>query len=296
MKHILLLIILCASHTLHAQCQAGNCINGTGTFNFGWCTYTGTFKDGKPEGHGVMKYDDYTYTGNFKAGLEDGDGEETTTGGKHSHVHYVAGKKQVVALQHVDTADYKPLDPQDPGCKSGNCINGFGTYRFPSGNEYTGNFKDRQRSGKGTFLFANGDKFEGTFLANDELSGTYTYNTGAKYVGTYLTGGREYNGTIYSPSGRAIPFVDGKPVIPPQPPAGAGHYGTCSCCHGRGTIVNASQHNDIGYAHGHYGEVFYTLYRDIPCNCCHGTGAASDQDPKARANRYDINYYRDVIH
>ena len=54
-------------------------------------------------------------------------------------------------------------------------------------------------------------------------------------------------------------------------------------------------HNDVGYAHGHYGEVFYMQYQDITCNCCHGTGAASDQEPGVRANKFDTKYYQDVI-
>ena len=295
MKRLIPFIICLLSLESRAQCRSGDCVNGKGTYDFGWCVYTGAFVNGKPEGEGSMKYADYTYTGHFKAGLEDGDGIETRRDGQRTMVKYAGGKKKVSQLQHVDTADFAALVAQDPGCKDGNCVTGFGTYVFPSGNKYVGNFKDRKRNGQGTFFFASGDKFEGEFLANDEYSGSYTYSTGAKYVGTYLTGGREYNGTIYSPSGKAVPFINGKPIIPPPPPAEKEHYGTCSCCHGRGTIVNASMHNDVGYANGHYGEVFYTLYRDIPCNCCHGTGAASDQDPRAKADRFDINYYRDVI-
>jgi len=293
-----LLILLCCLISLEtkAQCRSGNCENGEGLFDFGWCTYTGTFKNGRPEGKGSMNYGDYTFKGTFKNGLEDGDGVETRRDGKQTFVKYAAGKKITSMLRHVDTSDYQSVDAQDPGCKSGNCITGTGTYEFPSGNRYTGAFKDKKRNGQGSFFFANGDTFEGIFLENDYYSGTYTYANGARYVGTYSVGGHEANGTLYSPTGRTIPYVNGKPVIPPAPPAEKEHWGTCSCCHGRGTIVNASMHNDIGYANGHYGEVFYMQYRDITCNCCHGTGAASDQDPRAKADHYDNKYYRDVIH
>ncbi len=295
MKSLLTIVMLVLSLKTLAQCRSGNCVNGKGIYDFGWCVYTGEFKGGKPEGQGSMKYDDYTYTGHFKNGLEDGDGEELTKDGKRTAVHYTAGKKETDALVHVDEKNYKPIDAQDPGCKSGNCVNGFGTYLFPSGNKYTGNFKDKKRDGQGTFFFANGDKFEGTFLDNFQYSGTYTYSTGEKYVGTYRAGGQEYNGTIYSPTGRSIPYVDGKPVIPPPSPADKEHNGTCSCCRGRGTIVNQSYGSVLYRGNEHYHQDFYTMYRDVTCNCCHGTGAASDQDPKVKADRFDNRYHVDVI-
>jgi len=39
--------------------------------------------------------------------------------------------------------------------------NCFGTYTFPSGNKYTGEFKNDKRNGQGTFTFANGTVKEG---------------------------------------------------------------------------------------------------------------------------------------
>ncbi len=296
MKYLLLFAIIIPSLQSRAQCRSGNCVNGKGIYDFGWCVYTGEFRYGKPEGQGSMKYDDYTYTGHFKNGLEDGDGEEVTKDGKRGPVHYSAGKKQAFALVHVDAKDYKPLQAQDAGCKDGDCITGFGTYQFPSGNKYVGNFKNKKREGQGTFFFSNGDTFEGTFLDNFQYSGTYTYSSGAKYVGTYYAGGQEYNGTIYSPSGKSIPYVNGKPVMPPPSPAENEHYGICSCCHGHGTIVNHSYGSVLYQANDHYHQDFYTMYRDVTCNCCHGTGAASDQQPGVKADRFDNRYHVDVIH
>ena len=36
-----------------------------------------------------------------------------------------------------------------------------GTYYFPSGNKYVGEYKDGKRNGKGTFTWTNGDKYVG---------------------------------------------------------------------------------------------------------------------------------------
>jgi hypothetical protein len=73
MKYRILFLIL-FPQMLNAQCLSGNCENGNGRFDFGWCTYEGSFKNGKPEGQGVMRYSDYTYTGEFRNGVEDGNG------------------------------------------------------------------------------------------------------------------------------------------------------------------------------------------------------------------------------
>ena len=217
MKKILLFIFISFLWMqANAQCTKGNCSNGTGTYNYGWCIYTGEFKNGKPEGTGTMKYDDYSYTGSFKNGLEDGDGVIINKDSTKENVHYDNGKRYKAATIKVAAGDYKPIDPQDVNCISGNCINGYGTYQFPSGNKYVGNFKDYKREGEGTFYFQNGDQFTGTWANNTESKGTYTFATGPQYTGTYDGAGKELDGKIIIGS-RVIPFVNGKAIIPPEP-------------------------------------------------------------------------------
>ena len=43
-------------------------------------------------------------------------------------------------------------------CIEGDCINGYGTYTWASGNKYVGEWKDGKQHGQGIFTFANGDK------------------------------------------------------------------------------------------------------------------------------------------
>ena len=69
-----LVVLLFAVKLAGAQCKSGDCTTGKGVYDFGWCVYNGEFKNGKPDGHGTMKYDDYTYTGPFSNGVEDGQG------------------------------------------------------------------------------------------------------------------------------------------------------------------------------------------------------------------------------
>ncbi len=289
MKRAAIIILLTiAFGKMYPQCTSGNCIVGVGTYNFGWCIYTGEFKNGKPEGKGSMKYDDYTYTGHFSNGLEDGEGIITNKNGLSEKVTYEAGKKIVSALIKVPEKDYKPLVVQNVNCLSGDCITGYGTYQFPSGNKYTGNFKQYKREGQGTIYFANGDKYEGFFHDNEKTSGTYYFSTGAKYSGNYDSNGVEYNGTITSVTGMAIPYVNGKAIIPvaPKIPVGADQRDSdgqqkaapgrikmpCSVCFGTGKTSRTEDWSNYGAGQGG-GREHYQLERVYSsCYKCHGSG------------------------
>lgn len=282
-------MIIVISTKVQAQCTSGNCAVGIGTYNYGWCIYTGEFKNSKPEGRGSMKYDDYTYTGHFANGLEDGEGVIVKKDGSRENVNYKAGKKVTSVLAKVPESEYRSMIVQDENCLSGDCITGVGTYRFPSGNKYTGEFKDRRREGKGIFYFADGDKFDGAWANNQKASGTYYFNTGAKYVGTYDGQGQEYNGTITSATGMAIPYVNGRAIIPPAPkiPLGADMRGgaddkpkpssermrmPCSVCFGTGKISRTEDWSNYGAAQGGSRETYRLERVFISCYKCHGSG------------------------
>jgi hypothetical protein len=288
-KSAILILFTIACAKLHAQCIAGNCVTGVGTYNYGWCIYTGEFKNSKPEGKGSMKYDDYTYTGHFANGLEDGEGVIVKKDGLRENVTYKAGKKITSVLAKVSESDYKSMIVQDENCLSGDCITGYGTYQFPSGNKYTGEFKDRKREGKGVFYFADGDKFDGSWNNNQKASGTYYFNTGAKYTGTYDSQGQEYNGTVTSVTGMAIPYVNGRAIIPPAPqiPLGADLRGgadgkpkpsaermrmPCSVCFGKGKISRTEDWSNYGAAQGGGRETYRLERVFISCYKCNGSG------------------------
>ncbi|MEO7048562.1 MAG: hypothetical protein ABI091_24900, partial [Ferruginibacter sp.] len=198
----------------YSQCLSGDCKNGKGKYDFGWCIYEGDFKNEKPDGSGTMKYDDYSYTGGFKNGVEDGDGVITYKNGKSEQVKYYEGKKIDFKPIPLKEGEYKELEGYDLNCK-GNCHTGYGTYSFPSGNTYKGNFVNMKRQGHGTFYYASGSIFEGEWNDNKMVSGTFTYNTGATYVGTYDDAGNELNGTVIAGS-RRISIFNGKAIIPKQ--------------------------------------------------------------------------------
>lgn len=222
----------------YSQCRTGDCLNGKGTYDFGWCLYTGEFKNGKPEGKGVMKYDDYTYDGLFKEGLENGKGLITYKNGKTENVFFNKGTK-VKADEKVAMADWKELEGQDDECIEGNCITGLGTMQFPSGNKYIGSFVNRKRQGTGSFYFANGDIFKGTFKDDLKENGTYTFSNGYSFTGKFLNE-EFYNGVFKAPTGNTVAMNNGKVIIPPAPsgreekPAGCQNRVSCPHCYGKG--------------------------------------------------------------
>ena len=249
--------------------------------DFGWCVYEGTFINGKAEGSGTMTYDDYTYAGKFKNGMEDGCGVIIYKNGKKENVRYIQGQKVEGPIK-LDAEAYKPLNPQDKNCISGDCINGYGTYLWPSGNKYTGNWKDYKREGKGTSTARAGDTFTGTWHNNEKVEGTYKFPNGAVYQGTYTPDGNELNGTI-TLRDMNIPLVNGVARIPPKPKIVNNNTGNsgkvnsnegmkrmCNVCKGMGSI-----HRTIpggGVSTDRYGNRTTVFGENERCVSCSGKG------------------------
>lgn len=210
--YILVFFIFIATEA-YTQCKTGDCNNGRGTYDFGWCVYTGEFKDGKPEGKGVMNYDDYSYEGGFKNGVEDGKGIITYKNGTKESVFYNKGTK-IKQDEKIAAADWKELEGQYDECVKGNCITGIGTMEFPSGNKYAGSFVNRKREGKGTFYFNNGDVFDGTFKADLKEYGTYTFSNGYSFTGNFVNDDF-YTGKFTAPNGNTAMMKNGAVQAPP---------------------------------------------------------------------------------
>jgi hypothetical protein len=88
---------------------------------------------------------------------------------------------------------------QAPGCLSGNCQNGQGTYRFPDGSEYSGEFRDAKLHGQGAYAYAGrGEKYVGEWR-NGVINGrgVYYYRSGNRYEGEWRNGRKSGQGTYY---------------------------------------------------------------------------------------------------
>lgn len=79
---------------------------------------------------------------------------------------------------------------------------GTGTYHFPGGAIYTGEWHNDRMHGKGTYVFAGGDRYEGEWLDGKmNGKGTYRYRNGDRYEGHWKMGKRNGPGVHYFKAG-----------------------------------------------------------------------------------------------
>lgn len=73
------------------------------------------------------------------------------------------------------------------GCVKGDCFNGYGTYDYPNGSSYVGEFMDGKPHGKGILYFSNGNKYIGHWAGSyREGEGRFVYSEGHEYRGQFL--------------------------------------------------------------------------------------------------------------
>ncbi|MFZ4475438.1 MAG: MORN repeat-containing protein, partial [Saprospiraceae bacterium] len=77
----------------------------------------------------------------------------------------------------------------DAQCISGDCKNGKGTYLYPSGAKYTGDFKNGEINGVGVCYYTDNSKYSGEWKHRyPDGRGTKTYSDGTKRTGLWLKG------------------------------------------------------------------------------------------------------------
>lgn len=87
-------------------------------------------------------------------------------------------------------------------CISGNCYDGHGTWIYPDGGRYVGNWRKGKRNGQGTDYFSNGDIYEGNFV--DEARSGYGKMTSADgkiYIGQWKDDLKHGKGREEHPNG-----------------------------------------------------------------------------------------------
>lgn len=111
--------------------------------------YIGEWKDGKPNGHGTLTYQDSftwcSHVGEFRNGKPNGQGSESYRNGDKYIGEFKDGKR-----------------------------NGQGTYTCQDGTTYVGEWKDDEANGQGTLTWPEGLKFVGQFKAYGPTSGHWT--------------------------------------------------------------------------------------------------------------------------
>jgi hypothetical protein len=298
MKNIFLMLLF--SNVTFSQCVSGDCKNGFGKYDFGFATYEGIFKNGKPNGQGTMDYGGGDkFVGNFTNGQEDGDGKLYKKN-IPLDVTYVNGKVKIREKQVTIGGNA----PTVAGCQKGDCYNGFGTIKFDSGNRYEGNFENGIKSGEGTFYYASGNTYSGNFVNNNFSKGTFSYaNEKMSFEGIYDVDGAPKTGKYYYPTNKATVFIENRKITKIDNPVARkadslaveqSKPKKCSVCKGAGicagvtSLVNKQSYYSINYVNSSgntvgtsSGNVMNTMVRETswPTECkeCRGTGKVYDK-------------------
>jgi hypothetical protein len=121
----------------------------------------------------------------------------------------------IISIHEIISEAGKKISFQNDNsdCVSGDCKNGQGTFTFPDGRKYIGEYKDGKWNGQGTFTFPDGRKYIGEFKdGRSNGQGTSTFPNGTKYVGEFKDGRSNGQGTFTFPNGTKYvgEFKDGK--------------------------------------------------------------------------------------
>ena len=162
-------------------------------------------------GKGTMIYSTgHKYVGEFKNGKRDGQGFLTMPGsrtleGQFRHNAPIKGT-YTYPDGKVYTGQWEFYER-----------NGRGTLKYPDGRFYEGEFKSGLRTGKGVMIWPDGRRYVGDFLRGNRTGkGIMIYPDGRVYRGDFLDGERSGSGVMTLSNGERLEgqFVDGKYVVP----------------------------------------------------------------------------------
>ena len=193
--------------------------NGQGTIKYeNGSVYVGRVKDGNRNGQGILTFLDgeknfgewknnrlytghgkYTYpdgsvyVGRVKDGNRNGQGILTYASGATEEGFWLDNLLEYKWIYQPQTC------PSDQTKKYFNC---FGTYTYPDGDEYIGEWGNNKYQGFGILTYADGKKYFGEFV-NDKYSGygQYTYPDGSKYIGEFKDNKKNGQGKYTNPDG-----------------------------------------------------------------------------------------------
>jgi hypothetical protein len=207
--------------------------SGQGTYtSSSGSKYVGEWKDNKYNGHGTLSFSNgVKYVGELKDGKYNGQGTLFAPNGSIINQGIWADDKFVgsetvqqasVANQTSATAVVQPNIPTSnlPACHvrdTARWTNCFGTYTFPDGGKYVGEWVDNKVNGQGTLTFAiSGATYVGEFKDGQYSGqGTFTFANGDKYVGEWKDNRHNGQGTLFGSNGLVINqgiWADGKLV------------------------------------------------------------------------------------
>lgn len=159
-------------------CISGDCNNGYGVFAFAdGGRYEGHFKNGSYNGNGIYTWKDgNVYAGEWLNGERNGSGIQ----------YFPDGTNGYCVFDH---------DKQ---------VGGYATWNYDGGDVYYGNIikGTMTREGFGTYRFASGQSYSGGWKNNNQQGlGMYKWTDGSYYLGEYSTGSRDGIGIYVNSDG-----------------------------------------------------------------------------------------------
>ncbi len=163
--------------------------------------YVGDFLEDKLTGKAVVTSSDgSTYDGDVKDGKKDGVGKFTFADGSYYYGEWKDNKREGAGEEHyADGSYYYGTFSDDKKSGSGEVTvkleNGMiylgkCKFVFANGDEYTGDFTENARTGKGTYKWTTGETYTGEFLDGKMHGfGTYDFGNGKEpYTGEFVNG------------------------------------------------------------------------------------------------------------
>ncbi len=209
--------------TPDSYCVSGNCTDGYGELKLSKSNIIGFFKNGKANGYGKEVFNDGSgyYQGTFKDGFRDGYGYYEwlklkqsyigfwKSGYQHGYGYYI--EKGIVfqagyyengkQTRNMLTQDFK--NQKLVGNCIGDCVNGFGSYKYSNGDIYTGFFSNNNRNYVGGYTWASGNIYTGEYYNNlgNGQGEEYYGSSGTIYRGAFSNGKRHGLGAYFNKSG-----------------------------------------------------------------------------------------------
>jgi len=179
--------------------------------------YIGQVLNGQFNGKGVLTYKNGTiYQGDFKNNQKHGNGLLTQLNGSSYSGSFIDDQKHGYgvlswingASMETEWLDGERVYAVEPSYKGGYDLlfryNGSGTYIFPSGAYYTGEFEKGMFNGNGTYIDKNGNMYVGEFTENKRTGeGVFYLVNGDKYEGSFINGSLSGAGIYTSLNGQS---------------------------------------------------------------------------------------------
>jgi len=180
-------------------------------------------------------------------------------------------------------------------CLQGDCLNGQGTFVYPSGSKYIGNFKNGEIHGQGVCNYADGSQYEGQWSHRfPQGKGTKTYPDGTQRTGQW------YQGQPVDAKGQILELTArGDGAVATNDIQSGCVQGDCDGGYGTYVYIDGSKYEGQfrnGRLHGQ-GTWFYTdgdkFTGGFKNNYSHGDGIIYHADGRETAGHWVNGEYRE---